>query len=137
MKKGRRRFFLVPAGLVFVPHVRLRDPDRDLQFSPLTAAVVLDPRLRACFSSARCSRFPSVFCSARHSFIFSEGEGRRKGITLSLDVCFRRHLRDLWAASRRPPAPPWRARVGVSSSTRGKTRKRNSDGTSCKVQRAC
>lgn len=134
MKHGRRHSSLIPAGLVFVAHICCRPGQRPPGCSSYLRAG-LHSSLPRLLHAAVLSDLPSAF-APQHTVIFSKGEGHTKGITLSLDVRFRRHLREIWCAARRPLASPRRTRVRVSSAHR-KTKRRNTDGTFYNVRRAC
>lgn len=137
MKHGSRHSCLIPAGLVFVAHISCMTC-RPRQRPPVRSSY-LRSGLRSSLSCLLHIGVLSVFTSAfapQHSVIFSKGEGHRKGITLSLDVCFRWHFREIWSAPWWPLASPWRTCVHASS-TRRKTKKRKSDGRFYNVQRAC
>lgn len=134
MKHGSRHSCLIPAGLVFVAHISCMTC-RPRQRPPVCSSYLhsgSQSSLGRLLHIGVLTVFSSAFAPQR-SVIFSMGEGHRKGITLSLDVCFRWHFREIWSAPRWPLASPWRTRVHASS-TRRKTKKRNSDGPFYNVQ---
>lgn len=108
----------MPAGLVFVPHISWltcrpgQRPPGISSYRPST----LQSEPSCLLHMVTLSLFLSAF-APQHSFIFSDGEGHRKAIPLSLDVCFRCPFRDIWTT------PCWRMCVHISS-TRRKTKKR-------------
>lgn len=102
----------------------------DLQVQSVTFSSCLSPPLQfaARFTPPRCSRSrPPLLRSA---LLFSAGgEGRGKGITLSLDVCFRWHFREIWSARHGLFGLPRRTSVHECSATHRKTNKRHFGGT--------
>lgn len=118
----------MPAGLVFVPHISWLTcgPGQRPPGISSSRPSTLQSLPSCLLHMVTLSLFLSAF-APQHSFIFSDGEGHRKAIPLSLDVCFRCPFRDIWTA------PCWRACVHISS-TRRKTKKLT---FFCDVQWAC